>query len=487
MKRKLFNISVLMLLIAASSPVLAVDWQINPVFLRGVTENTLFSNYGTTFGGGDFKSNSQVLDATPYGITLKTDTKNYSHDIYLGYVHLLSPEKNLGIFISHNLGLGWAEGIYYQDYLTSGDYYTEDYESKTRDYLIRTDVVYAQGLTDTVALGASLNFYYSDLEEKFSYDTLYTNIANGDRSHKNITTKEKYYFGGTLGLAWLPMENFELDLAVEAGGFFGKRGYEESLINYSALGGTYDYDNDGNYSGFSFRTQLDGKYEVSDYLSIPFSVSYSYERQSEKYDGFGDYNYGADVYFKAYDKDLEKNRIYFGTGVNYSTKNGDGPLLFFSCFYQYDFGNHDIDYYTDERYAGFNLDRTINNNDYDNHTVGFSLGVKHRFTENLSLSGGVSYYYTFINFDQDETSFRNFVEMGSYDYSGDGHTQYLGVNLGINYSWKALNIGLTSSIPVIYDSKYKMSGTNSLGLSNPLKYDEERRDYNVILNITYSF
>ena len=37
------------------------------------------------------------------------------------------------------------------------------------------------------------------------------------------------------------------------------------------------------------------------------------------------------------------------------------------------------------------------------------------------------------------------------------------------------------------DSRYEMGGTNSLGLSNPLKYNEDKRDYNVILNITYSF
>jgi len=489
MNRIIFFIIAFIVLIAASVPAFAVDWQVNPVFLRGVTKNTIYSNYGTTFGGGDFKSNSQVLDADPYGIVLEADTKNYNHDIYLGYMQLLSPERNFGIFISHNLGLSWADGTYYQNYLTHGNYYTESYDSRTRDYLIRTDIVYAQGLTDTVALGASFNFYYSNLEEKFSYNTLFTNIANGERNYENTTTKEKYYFGTTLGLAWLPMENLELDFAVEGGGFFGKRGYKESLINYSALGGTHNYDNDGNYSGLSFRTELDGRYEISDYLEVPFSVSYNYGRESEEYNGLGDYNYGADVYFKDYDRDLESNSLNIGAGINYSAKSGDGPSIFFWCFYKYDFGKYEVDSYTDERYAGFNLDSTITDTDYSNHTVGFSLGAKYPIMKNMSISGGVNYYYTFINFDKNETNFRNFAEMGSYDYSGDGYNQYLGINLGINYSWKDFNFGLSSAIPIINDSNSKLGGTNSFGFStsDPIKYSEGRRDYNLILSITYSF
>ena len=489
MIRKLFLILILIVLIAISVPAFAVDWQANPVFLRGVTKNTIFTNYGTTFGGGDFKSLSHVLEATPYSTYLNADTKNYNHDIYLGYVHLLSPERNIGIFISHNLGLNWTDGTYFQYYPTTANYYTESYDGKTRDYLIRSDIVYAQGLTDTLALGASFNFNYSNMEENSSYSTLSTNIAGGNRSYENTNTKEKYYFGGTLGLAWLPLDNLELDISVKAGGFFGKRGYEEYLVNYRATGETYDYDNDGDYKGFSFRTELDGRYEVTEYMKIPFSISYSYARELERYDGFGDYNSGANVYFKDYDKDSANNSLNIGAGINYYTKSGNGPSIFFWCFYEYDFGKYDVNAYTDERYAGFNLDRTITDNDYNNHTVGFSLGATFPLMENLNLSGGVNYYYTFINLGQDEIYYRNFARISSYDYSGDGHNQYLGVNLGISYSWKNLNIGLTSSIPIVYDYNYKLRGSNSYNLfmPDPIKYSEGRRDYNLILSISYSF
>jgi hypothetical protein len=104
---------------------------------------------------------------------------------------------------------------------------------------------------------------------------------------------------------------------------------------------------------------------------------------------------------------------------------------------------------------------------------------------------GVNYYYTFIFMNQRQRNYADGNASSIYNYYGDGHSQYLGLKLGLGYEVadSGLSINLTTHIPLLHESSYILDGANNanLFLPDPVRSDSMRRDYSVILSITYSF
>jgi hypothetical protein len=486
-------ILVFLAVVVLTVPLYGAEWQDNPVFIRGVEKNTVFTYYGTTFGGGDFRFKSHVLETTPYARLIMADKDVYTHSLYAGYVYNLSAERNLGAFVSHDLAWSGTEGLYFQTYPTTGNYYVESYRDKVLDWDTRLDLVYSQKLTDRAALGAAFTFAYTDLFDKSTFDTLAKSAAFRYRAYEYTLTAKRYYFAGTIGAAYKPVDSLELDLALEAGGFFGTKGYEEHLFNYENLGERHDYDNTGGLNGFSVRTRLDGKFAPGGSITVPFLLSYTYTRGLEKYDGLGTYTpaLGAPgLYGKDYRSDYYTGRFELGAGVNLSPKGDEGMEVFVWALYVYDYGAEDRFAKTDKRRVGFNYDVTDTTVARNSHTIGLTAGLDLPITDALSLSGGLSYLYTFLNPHETQDYYRNFSHVSYYGYDGTGYEQFLGANLGVSYVTGNLNTTLSASIPIFDESDYRLDGPHTFPTlfgTDPIDYTAKRRDYSIILSISYSF
>jgi hypothetical protein len=491
MLKKIILICLATVVLAA--PLYAAEWQDNPVFIRGVQKNTIFTYYGTSFGGGDYRLRSHTLETIPYARLVMADNEAYSHSLYAGYVHNLSAERNFGAFVSHDLAWSGTEGLYFQTFPTNGNYYVESYRDKVLNWDTRLDLVYSQKLTDRLALGAAFTFAYTDLTEKTHYDTLARSVAFGYRTYEYALTGSRYYLAGTIGTAFKATDSLELDLALEAGGFFGTKGYEEHLLNYENLGERHDYDNTGDLNGFTLRTRLDGKLAPSPSLTIPFRFAYTYTRGLEKYDGFGTYTPAAGAagpYGKDYRSYYNTNRFDLGAGVNLYPKGEKGMEVFLWALYAYNYGADNRFTTTDKTGVGFNYDVTDTVVRYNNHTIGLTAGVNVPITDALKLSGGLSYSYTFLNLHENQDYYRNFSRVSYYDYNGTGYEQFLGANIGISYITGNLNTTLSASIPILYESDYHLNGPHTFPAlfgADPIDYTAKRRDYSIILSISYSF
>ncbi len=474
-------------------PLYAAEWQDNPVFIRGVQKNTIFTYYGTSFGGGDFSSRSHVLETIPYARLVMADNDAYIHSLYVGYVHNLSAERNFGAFVSHGLTWSSSDGLYYQTFPTTGNYYTESYRDKVLNWDTRLDLVYSQKLTDRLALGAAFTFAYTDLTEKTHYDTIDSSAGFGFRTYEYALTSSRYNLAGTIGAAFKATDSLELDLALEAGGFFGTKGYEEHLLNYEDLGERHDYDNTGGLDGFTVRTRLDGKFKPSPSFTIPFRFAYTHARGLEKYDGFGTYTPSAGAagpYWKDYRSYYNTNRFDLGAGVNLYPKGDKGMEVFLWALYAYKYGDEHRFSTTDKTGVGFNNDMTDTVVRFNNHTVGLSAGVNVPITDALKLSGGLSYSYTFLNLRENQNYYRNLAQISYYDYDGTGYERSLAANIGISYITGNLKTTLTTSIPILYKSDYRLGGAHTFPAlfgGDPIGYTSERRDYSIILSMSYSF
>jgi hypothetical protein len=493
MMKKILILPVLLTVFCA--PAFAIDWQTNPVFLRGVKDNTFFTSYRATIGGGDIHNISNSV-AGSYETYLSADDAGYYHGMYIGYVHILSPESNFGTFVSHSLGATRIDGDFTQTYPALNRYFLDDYDKDSLTNSITLDAVYTKKLSDTVALGASFNFDYSFYRDTISYETIET-----DRWFRNATYKNSsdiYYFGGTLGLGWIPVKNLELDFSVEAGGFTGNVGYDELIYNFPADNTSYDFDDVGTYSGWKIRTEMNGTYVVSKKFRIPFSVSYTYKGDKQAYDGSGIFTNSTGVrsiYTKYYEEKSSAHTTGVGIGLKfYPTGSADDWSLYCWGSYKYYNSRSDVDSITDETRAGVFSGLGISESDveYNNNTLSISIGANVPLMEHLRLTTGLNYSYTFISMDQDQTNYRNGALYSEYDYSSDmGFSYYLGAKVGFNYSMldDRLNIKLISTIPIMKESKYVLDGTNNLSifLPDPISSDTKRMDYSVILSISYSF
>jgi len=478
-----------------SVPALAVDWQTNPVFLRGVSDDTLFTSYRATVGGGDIHNISCSI-AGSYKTDLSADDVSYYHSLYMGYVHVLSPESNFGTFVSHSLGTTWVDGDLMQTYPALNRYYLDDYDKDSLTSGITLDAVYTRKLSDTLALGVSLNFENTLYRDTISYETIETNRWIRDAEYKN--SYNKYYFGGTFGLGWIAAKNLELDFSLEAGGFTGDVGYEEEIYSYPAQNTAYDFDDVGTYSGWKIRTGVNGTYIISKKFRMPFMLSYTHESEREKYNGAGIFTNSTGVrsiYTKDYEEKSRSNIAGLGIGLKYypTASAGDWNLYFWAS-YKYYHSTSRVDSVTDETRAGVFSGLGISKSDvrYINNIVGLSIGANVPLTENLWLSTGLNGSYTFISMDQDQINYRNGALYTQYRYSSDtGYSYYLGAKLGLSYSAldDRLNISLVSTIPITKRSKYVLDGTNNLSmfLPDPISSRTKRMDYSVILSISYSF
>ena len=493
MGKKIFLVSLLLLFVTI--PAFGIDWQTNPVFLRGVKDNSIYSSYRASFGSGYLHNKSHSLGVTPYVSFLDAEKDIYNHSFYLGYVRLLSPDRNFGVFFSNSLGFIWTDGIYTQNNLdVFGTFYDDDYKSKSINNVQMLDFVYTKKQSDKVALGGALNFYYSHYKNDTSYNTINTNVASGPRNNDYTDTMDKFYFGATFGLAWIPVRNLELDFALEAGGFFGTRGYEEHLLGNSSAGETYDYDRKGDYNGLGIRFEIDGSYRISEYFKMPFSISYVYSVEWDDYNGFGDYFDGAtDVYYKDYENRLISNSVKLGAGLNYYPTGKPSDLgIYLWSYYNYYNGRTDTDSFTDETSAGFSFAQSLIDTEYNNHTLGLSIGVNFPLTERLRMSAGLNYFYTFINMNNKNITYRDALPFSSYDYSGCGYSQHLGAKLGLSYTAidDRLKINFISTLPIYSRSNYDIAGniiSPSVLQSGPITSSARRMDYSLILNISYSF
>ncbi len=495
MSKRIFLVSLLLLFVTI--PAFGIDWQTNPVFLRGVKDNSIYSSYRATFGSGNLHNRSHSLGVVPYVSFLSADRDIYNHGFYHGFVRLLSSDRNFGVFSSNGLGITWTDGVYTQnnfDALTT--HYIDDYNSKSINRIHNLDFVYTKKLSDKVALGGALNFYYSHFKDDTSYDTISTDVASGPRNNDYTDKMNKFYFGATFGMAWIPIKNLELDFALEAGGFFGTRGYEEHLLGNSAPGETYDYDHKGDYDGLGIRFEIDGLYRISDNFKIPFSISYVYSAEWDDYNGFGIYDtpvMAPTVYYKDYENSLKSNSVKLGAGLNYYPTGKPSDLgIYLWSYYNYYNGRTDTDSLTDETFAGFNAAQSITDTEYNNHTLGLSIGINFPLTEKLRLSTGLNYFYTFINMDNKNVTYRNGIPFSSYNYSGDGYSQNLGAKIGLSYTAidDRLKINLISTIPIYIKSNYDIAGnisSPSILQSGPITSSSKRMDYSLILSISYSF
>jgi len=493
MIRKILILPILLAVVSA--PAFAVDWETNPVFLRGVQDNTVFTSYRATFGGGDIHNISNSI-AGSYETYLSADDVGYHHGMYIGYVHILSPESNFGTFVSHSLGSTWIDGDFTQTYPALNRYYLDDYNKDSLTGSVSLDAVYTKKLSDTVALGASFNFDYSLYRDTISYETIETNRWIRNATYEN--SSDISYFGGTFGLGWIPVRNLELDFSLEAGGFTGNVGYEELIYNYPADNTSYDFDDVGTYSGWKIRTGINGTYVISERFRIPFSLSYTYKDDRQEYDGAGIFTNSTGVrsiYTKDYEENSSSNIASVGVGLKYYPTGSAGDWnLYFWGSYKYYHSTSRVDSVTDETRAGVFSGLGVSKTDvrYINNMVGVSIGANVPLMEALWLSAGLNCSYTFISMDQDQINYRNGALYTQYRYSSDtGYSYYLGAKVGLSYSMldDRLNIRLTSTIPISKESKYVLDGTNNLSmfLPDPISSDTKRMDYGVILSISYSF
>ena len=125
MIKRMLLVPVLLACISASA--FAVDWQTNPVFLRSITDSSIFTSYRATIGSGDIHNTSCSI-AGSYRTDLSADDVGYYHSLYVGYVHVLSPESNFGTFVSHGFGTTWVDGDLMQTYPALNRYYLDDYD-----------------------------------------------------------------------------------------------------------------------------------------------------------------------------------------------------------------------------------------------------------------------------------------------------------------------------------------------------------------------
>ena len=487
------TVIVFLLSVFMGTPALAIDWETNPVFLRGVGENSIFASYRATFGSGRLHNISNSITGK-YATYLVADRDIVSHGLYTGYVHILSPESNFGTFASYNLGLEYTEGFFHQRYPATGNYYVDDYGKYSRKSGESLDLLYTRKLSTKLALGASLNLDRIESRKEILYSTLSTNRSG--RYAEYIDKKEKYYIGATFGLGWLPSKDLELDFALEAAGLFGNLRYEEDIVNYPMNRSYYDFRDNGTIAGWKIRAEVDGIWKPSKHLRIPFSLSYAFNNELEEYSGFGIYDRDiipqSLLYFKDYENDFRAHAMKVGVGLKYyPTGKTDEFDLYLWCYYKYYNGTTRTVSIIDETNAGLPLIINNSNVTYNNNSVGFSVGGNLPLTEHLMLSMGLNYYYTFVFMNQRQRNYADGNTSSIYNYSGDGHSQYLGLKLGLGYDVanSGLSINLTSHIPILHESSYVLDGANNanLFLPDPIRSDSVRRDYSVILSITYSF
>ena len=480
---------ILLTIFLVASAAFAVDWQTNPVFLRGVDKNTIFTSYRATFGSGDLANKSHSLGFNSYETHLRADKDIYSHSLYVGYVNILSPDMNFGVFATHDLLLGDVGGTFYQVPTNAlANYYIDRYASESRNNTSRIDLVLAREVSDKVAYGASFNFVWTDSANVSTYDTLDTDALSGGRNAKYTEYKNKYYFGGTAGLAYVPTKNLELDFAIEAGGYFGDNIYKEDIFNYTGSSETYTFDNEGDLNGFFIRGEIDGSYLISKKANLPFMFSYTFENGLEDYGGFGTYD-GVTVspYYKHYDQHYRSHTIKAGAGLNYAPTKNVG--IYAWGYYKYYTGLSNIYSLSDEHYAGFNISQMYSDIIYNNHTIGLSVGVSYAVNKDFILSTGVNYNYTFINLNQVQENYRNLGLWSWYDYTGNGYSEYLDLKFAAYYTMKNFKFGIVTMIPLVADSSYDLGGTNSANmfLPDPIRSASDRRDYSIILTLSYSF
>lgn len=491
MIRKGIVFSILFILV--SIPAFAVDWETNPVFLRGVDENSIFASYRATFGSGRLHNISSSITGE-YTTYLVADKDIVNHGLYIGYVQILSPESNFGVFAGYDLGLEYTDGFFHQSYPASGTYYIDEYGKYSRTNGESLDLVYTRKLSSKLALGVSANLDLVQARDEILYSTVKTNRSG--RYAQYIEKKDKYYIGATFGVGWLPSKDLELDFALEAAGLFGDMRFEEDIVNYPMKGTCYDFRDDGSIDGWKIRTEIDGIWKPSKYFRIPFSMSYAYNNELEEYSGFGVYDRDilpqSYLYFKEYENDLRAHSVKLGLGLKYyPTGKTDELGLYLWCYYKYYNGATRTALFIDESKGG--LPSTLNNSNvfYNNNTVGFSAGGNLPLTQNLWLSMGVNYYYTFIFMNQRQRNYADGSATSLYNYYGDGHSQYLGLKLGLGYTLPktGLTINLTTQLPILHESNYVLDGANNanLFLPDPVRSDSMRSDYSVILSITYSF
>ncbi len=466
-------------------------WE-NPVWLADVHAKTIYTYYKAMFGPGEVKLLSP-LPGNPTGFFSDENRTFYGHRAYLGYLMPLGSDSNLGVFVTHNFWMTDGDGEI-THLFASGDFYKQDTTTEAFTNRENLDIIYNKDLSSTVVLGLAFNYY----NDYFIYDATYNTtsfLGVGPRDLDFTGTKDKNFFGATVGLGWTPTASFNLDVALEAGGFSGIRNYEETRFNYVGTGETGHFNNDGNYDGLRLKLKTDGHYRINDNWRIPFGASYTYGHEWDAYEGLGVFTPADVPYFREDDRAFRYHEAEVDAGVEYLPRgNWDiiVPLLF---GYIYDNDDYPETLITDYRaLPGGTLSDRFTDVEFNNHTLGVSTGIVFPLCRDLKMETLLRYRYTFVNTTAQAIIHSNGVLVSDATITKPGHTQALDGIIGLDYSRtlknsNVLSVDLFGTIPILNEADYTTSVPDSDDSfpQGSVRETSSNREYSIFLGISYSF
>jgi hypothetical protein len=466
------------------------DWE-NPVWVKDVKANTIYTYYKAMFGPGEVKLLSP-LPGNPTGYLSDENRTFYGHRAYLGYVMALTPSSNLGVWTTDTFRITDGDGEI-AHLFASGNYYIQDTRTEALSNREDLDVVYTRDLSSTLTFGLGLNYNNND----FIYDADYTTtsfLGVGPRNLDFTSRKNANYFGSSVGLAYTPTSSFSINFGLEGGGFFGTRHYEESRYNYVGTLETGHFNHDGNYEGYDLKAEADGHYRINSYWRIPFRVSYSYGHEWDAYEGLGNFAPANVPYYREDDREYRYNQAKVKVGVEYFPKGNWDVIIPLFLGYTFDNDKYGENLVTDYTSLGGDLNDRFTDTTYNNHTLGVSTGVVFTLIPDLKMSTMLRYSYTFVNTTARADINTNGVLVSTSTITEPGHMQDLDGIIGFTYSKTlagshALTVDLFGTIPILSEADYTAGVPDSDDNfpQGSVRETSFSREYSIFLGISYSF
>jgi hypothetical protein len=479
---------LLVLFFCMSLTAYAEFWD-NPVLIKSVKTKTIFTYYKAILDYYDVEVLSP-LPSNPSGYLLDYKSSKYGHHLYLGYIQPINPNSNIGVFGTHDFGLTTRDGSLRKDF-ESGDFYIQDYDAEILSNKETLDIVYSNALSDTVSLGASFTYFNEDIRTDSDYLSIVSTLGVRDDHYTRFFNTN--HFGGTVGASVTPNEDFNLRFAVAGEGYYGRSGYTENRLNALGGGEISDFDKNGWDNGYNIGLMVGGTYDASNYLSVPFYLSYSYAAEWWNVEGNGTITPGNIPYFRSLDYHNRVHRVNLKAGVDYSPIGNSNFVIPVRITYRYKNNNIHNDNEVDTTLAGGSLLASFGEATFSENSLGAEIGVNFKIMDNLKASIGFDYDYTFIN-----TSASKLINddgtLISAGVNGDGFRRSLSCSIGLNYTRelsnsKALNVTFGGTIPIFSDADY-IKGMPATDDEFPVGFVTEEstsRAYSIYLGISYAF
>jgi hypothetical protein len=414
------------------------DYLIHPAKIANGEGVRFYGDYRFTYTGvTDWDSDRDYYIAGVWVGSERTDISvdERAHNALLGAAFPLGPGR-MGLFFTYN----GMRGMYEGGYRSTGDSpYLIEMKSVLDDFALR--LLYGLPLGD-FKLGGEFQIAYCQEKKEPNDYKLATNEAWLNEFWDPLTTYMYPYdssywealFKGSLGGKVGP---FDLEFTLRGGFIFG--GDNEWYSEYQIPIGnpSHGWNQDGAVAGWRIGGDVWVRYPLAGDLSLPFLVRVDYRTKTRDGDGpgFGDndgnyYDYGHEERDLAItvgggvDKEFTKDtRIAAGIYYNYLQRRENFVLDMINPSVGAWYTNDDI--YPDSA----------------EHQVLLRLAGEHSLSPAVTLRGGLSLFYGWVN---PEGSFTytnsNTIEDYSADGSGHGTRWGVGASLGGTVAFKAITL-----------------------------------------------